>query len=244
MFDEIPPPEALQQIAVMEQLPPATSLHQIIVTGQLPPISSTSKPPSIPAVTSGLDNFTAMSFSLVPPVPTKLIEKIESGKFVDMSELLSDYLGVLENEDQQKSSKPKHRNVTNILEWARCFALYTSILSRKQPQRVADLLGYQSLIILASIAYEGDSWQGYDRIFRQHAAVKSSCTWASIDAPLWNVAFAGKTMSPHCKHCFSFGHTSTECAWASDHSTHVIPSSQSTDRGQRTTFSPSTSQRR
>ena len=182
-----------------------------------------------------------MSFSLVPPVPTKLIEKIESGKFVDMSELLSDHLGVLENEDQQKSSKPKRHNVTNILEWARCFALYTSILSRKQPQRIADLLGYQSLIILASMAYEGDSWQGYDRIFRQHArifrqhvAVKSSCTWASIDAPLWNVAFAGKTMSPHCKHCFSFSYTSKECAWASDHSTHVIPSSQSTDRGQRT----------
>ena len=106
VFDEIPPPEALQQIAVMEQLPPATSSHQITVTGQLPPISSTSEPPSIPAVTSGLDNFTAMNFSLVPPVPTKLIEKIESGIFVDMSELLSDHLGVLENEDQQKSSKP------------------------------------------------------------------------------------------------------------------------------------------
>ena len=177
MFDEIPPPEALQQVAVTEQLPPIMSSHQITVTGQFPLISSTSELPSIPTVSSGLDNFTAMSFSLVPPVPTKLIEKIDVGKFVDMSELLSDHLGVLENEDHEKSSKPKQRNVTNILEWARCFALYTSTLSRKQPQREADFLGYQSLIILASMAYEGDSWQGYDRIFRQHAAVKPSCTW-------------------------------------------------------------------
>ena len=89
-----------------------------------------------------------------------------------MSELLSDHMGVLNNEDQPKSTKPKRHNVTNILKWACCFALYTSILSRKQPQRVPDLLGYQSLIVLASMAYEGNGWQGYDRIFRQHAAVK------------------------------------------------------------------------
>ena len=141
--------------------------------------------------------------------------------------------------------KPKRHNVTDVLEWAHCFALYTSIVSQKHPQCVADLLGYQSLItliILASMAYEGDSWQGYDRIFRQHAAVKPSCTRASINAQLWNVAFAGKTMSPHCKHCFSFSHTSTECAWASDHCTHVMPTSQSTDCGQRTTFTTNTGQ--
>ena len=52
--------------------------------------------------------------------------------------------------------------MTNILEWACCFAFYTSILSRKQPQPVPDLLGYQSLILLASMAFEGDGWQGYD----------------------------------------------------------------------------------
>ena len=128
------------------------------------------------------------------------------------------------------------------------FCTSTSILSRKQPQRVPDLLGYQLLIILASMAYEGDSWQGYDRIFRQHAAVKPSCMWGAIDGPLWNVAFSGKPMAPHCKHCFSFSHTSTECAWAPDHNTlHATPNSQSSDRGLRstpTTYSPNSGQRR
>ena len=41
--------------------------------------------------------------------------------------------------------------------------------------------------------------------------------WANIDSPLWNVAFAEKTMASYCKYCFSFSHTSTECAWATDH---------------------------
>ena len=34
---------------------------------------------------------------------------------MDMSELLSDHMGVLENEDHPKSAKPKQHNVT---EWA------------------------------------------------------------------------------------------------------------------------------
>ena len=95
VFDEIPLPEALQQITVTEQLPPIASSHQITATGQLPPITSTSELPSTPTLTPGPDSFTALSSSLVPPVPTKLIEKIEAGKFVDMSELLCDHLGFL-----------------------------------------------------------------------------------------------------------------------------------------------------
>ena len=97
------------------------------------------------------------------------------------------------------------------------------------------------------MAYEGDGWQGYDRIFRQNAAVKPSCIWAAIDGPLWNVAFAGKAMVSHCKHCFSFSHTSNECAWAPDFTIpRVALNSHPSDRGQRngTTDSPNSGQRR
>ena len=83
------------------------------------------------AGTSDIDNFTALSFSLVPPVSQKLIEKIETGNFIGLSELLSDHMRVLDNEDSLRPTKTKQRNVTNILEWVCCFALHTSILSRK-----------------------------------------------------------------------------------------------------------------
>jgi len=65
-------------------------------------------------------------------------------------------------------------------------------LSQKQPKQVPDLLGYQSLMLLASMAYEGDGWQGYDRVFQQHAAANSLTTCATIDGSLWHVAFGGK----------------------------------------------------
>ena len=161
-LDKMPPPQALQQVAPTGLLPPPTPTSQLLVI----PVVSTSL---------GSNEFTALNFSLVPPVPTQLVDKIEAGNFVDMAELLSDHMRVLENEDHPKSAKSRRHNVTSILEWARCFALYISIISRKQPQRVPDLLGYQSLILLASMAYEGDGWQGYDRIFRQHTAVRPSC---------------------------------------------------------------------
>jgi len=55
------------------------------------------------------------SFSLVPPVPQKLIEKIEAGNFIDMPELLSDHMAVFDNGEATSSTKKKRRNVTNIL---------------------------------------------------------------------------------------------------------------------------------
>ena len=81
--------------------------------------------------------FTALSFSLVLQVLTQLINKIEAGNFVDMSKLLSDYMGVLDYDDHPKSTKPKCRNFTNIV----CaIYLYPEL---EQLQSVPDPLGYQ-----------------------------------------------------------------------------------------------------
>ena len=158
-------------------IPSPRALQQVAVTGQLMDPTSSSRLPLIHPALAGTRQFLALSFSLVPPVSQKLIEKIEAGNFIDMSELLSDHMGVLNNEDSPRPTKTKRHNVTNILEWARCFAIYISILNWKQPQQVPDLLGYQFLILLISMAYEGDGWQGYDRVFRQHAAANSLGTW-------------------------------------------------------------------
>ena len=90
----------------------------------------------------------------LPPVPKKLANKIESGEYLDMAELLPDRLGSYRNltlEDKGGSPKSKRRGVTNILEWIQCFSIYIAIIAQKHPERVPDLLGYQSLIIDASI---------------------------------------------------------------------------------------------
>ena len=111
-----------------------------------------------------------------------------------MAELLPDRLGSywsLTPEDKGGVPKSKRRAVTNILEWIQCFSIYIAIIALKHPDKVPDLLGYQSLIIDASIQYEGDSWIGYDCRFRLSAAANSTKIWASLDPTLWNLAFAG-----------------------------------------------------
>ena len=108
-----------------------------------------------------------------------------------MAELLPDRLGSYRNltlEDKGGSPKSKRRGVTNILEWIQCFSIYIAIIAQKHPERVPDLLGYQSLIIDASIQYEGDSGIGYDRRFSLSAVANSTKIWSSLDPTLWNLA--------------------------------------------------------
>ena len=98
--------------------------------------------------------------------------------------------------------------------------------SSKNPERVPDLLGYQSLIIDDSIQYDGDGCIGYDRRFRLNAAANSTKSWASLDTTLWNLAFTGYAKVSRCKHCFCLTHTSSECEWAPEATDTVTPPHQ------------------
>ena len=133
-----------------------------------------------------------------------------------MIELLPDQFGPTGTETQPKTSRPRRRNISNILEWVKCFSTYIAVVSSKQPHRIPDLLGYMTLIIESHMEHAGDGWMGYDRRFRQIAATKPNIVWAQIDTTLWNLAFSGKARAVRCKFCFSLSHVSTECSWAPD----------------------------
>ena len=99
--------------------------------------------------------------------------------------------------------------VSDIVEWLQYFGIYIAIISRKQPARVIDLLGYQNLIIQAYQEYRGDCWLGYDRGFRQQAAATPT-RWAVVDPTLWNLAFSGQAGTSRCRYCFSLSHYSSD----------------------------------
>ena len=61
------------------------------------------------------------------------------------------------------------------------FAVYVSVIARKQPQWVPDLMGYQILMLKASNEYKGSSCLAYDRRFRQQAVAHPNCEWSKID---------------------------------------------------------------
>ena len=156
-------------------------------------------------------------WSRTPSNTPKMVAKIQSDEFVDMSELLPDRLGCPKTGhtfEDQAIPRPRRRYVSTILEWIQCFGIYIAALTQKHPERIPDLLGYQQLIIEASLEYEGDNWLGYDRQFQLTAAATQNTAWGHIDQTLWSLAFSAKAKASRCKYCFSIIHTAAECAWA------------------------------
>lgn len=190
-----------------------------------------------PDSTASSSSHNALAGAAIPPIPLNLIEKIESGAFIEMSYLLPSRIGL----DDATKAKQKHRFVTTITEWLQGFAVYVSVISQKQPQRIPDLMGYQVLILEASTEYKNDCWMGYNRRFRQQAASQRS--WSCIDSTLWTLAFSGQARGNRCKHCFSLSHTSRECELAPDTPVGQSPSSQYIYRGQRYNYQSPNSMR-
>ena len=119
-----------------------------------------------------------------------------------------------------------------LLEWVQCFGIYTAVISKSQPERAADLLGYQTLIIQVSQSSHDDDWLGYDRTFRLKAAARKNLKWADTDNTLWHVSFSaqGNSHVGRCKHCLSLYHTSAECSWDSGNYTSRYSNSTLTRR--------------
>ena len=138
--------------------------------------------------------------SSIPPVPPSLIQKIESGAFIELGDLVLNHLGF----EETVGSKSKQRPITNISEWLQTFAVYVSVIARKQPQRVPDLMGYQILMLEASNEYQGNCWLAYYRRFRQQAASLPNCKWSTIDSTIWNLAFTGQARASRCRHCSAY----------------------------------------
>ena len=190
----------LQEVQQITETPPTQAQRN----------TSETKSPISPATFLGTQRSLHMGTGL-PPVPAKLVSRIEAGEFVDMAELLPDKLGFSKttlNDDQVRPSKPRCRTVTNILEWAQCFATYMAVVCKKQPERMPDLLGYMILIIEANMEYDGEAWLGYDCRFRQRAASDQKTVGSQSDSTLWDLAFSGKAKANRCCYGFSLTHSS------------------------------------
>ena len=170
---------------------------------------------------------TTQQFSMgdgLPPVPAKVVEKILSGQFVDMAELLRDNLEVEWRRNTMESTtagpvptaRPVRREVPDLLSWVQCFGMFASVMASKFPEKVTQLLAYQTITIREARRCGGGGWQGYDRMFRQQAVSSPGLYWSQLNSSLFAVTVLaqqngrGKT----CRFCLETDHVDEECALA------------------------------
>ena len=141
------------------------------------------------------------------PIPGKLVKKIESGLYVELGELLPDYLNAInamgDIADAPRAYEPVTRPTLSIIEWVQSFGIYTAILSKSKPHQVADLLGYQTLILQAHQEFQGDFWLWYDRTFKEKVAtLKDAKMGFLVNTILWSLVFSGRGRSGSFNECY------------------------------------------
>jgi len=116
-----------------------------------------------------------------------------------MAELHPSYLDSVELNigDQTAGANKRAPEILDIVDWIQCFSIYITIISRSKPKRIADLIGYQSIIIGGSqLGHEG-RWILYDHRFRLKALASRTRQWSTIDITIWNMAFPDRAIQSH-----------------------------------------------
>ena len=134
------------------------------------------------------------------PVPYKIVNKIITGKFVNLEDLLAENITTDEPEPEllfdgrvvltHTAKKPK-RKILDIISWLEAFSIYCLIVGSYFPHRWNDLTKYKLLIMRTFRQFGGQGWISYDREFREHAAAEMLTDWSKMNVQLYNFYTAG-----------------------------------------------------
>lgn len=167
-----------------------------------------------------------MGFSLSPatePFPAKLVERIRAGQFVEMRDLLTDNISLLQHLETLGGNhptllstpgalRPRLREVSTLPVWMYCFLAYVAI--RSTDPVVRDMLTYARLLIRESQRHGGNGWVDYDRVFRQQATLDPSLQWNTLHPGIQAAMLVGSSSGRglFCTLCRETDHTAERCA--------------------------------
>ena len=173
----------------------------------MPPISSVVVPQ--PPQTSPLPLTAGLVLSpAAEPIPRKLVDKVQSGQFVEMRELLSDNISLVHQLESIQGFSPLNllgatrirlREITSLSTWIYCFLGYVAI--RTSDPTARDQLAYARLIVREALRHGGAGWLDYDRAFRQQAAADPSLRWNTILPGLQASTMLGHGSSQGAQFC-------------------------------------------
>ena len=146
---------------------------------------------------------------------------------MDMAELLrvnieADWRRTKEGDagpsEGQPSSSQTRREIPDLLSWIQCFGVYACIVANSHPDKLQQLLAYQTMLVREARRCGGTGWQAYayDTMFRQQVANDPAADWSKLNSSIYSVTFLayqngrGKT----CLHCLETDPSGSDYALA------------------------------
>lgn len=239
----LPPPPTLSSVSLLAPSPPPGGSDSIDRTDAHP--ASVSWAADVPQLTPSLAQTPQPVFHGIPtppaavipppglslspatePFPQKLVARVRSGQFVELRDMLTDNIALLQQMETFTSTyacmpglpgvlKPRLRDITSLASWMYCFMAY--IAMRVTDPAARDLLAYARLVIREAQRHGGTGWMNYDRVFRQQAAIDATLRWNTIHPGIQAATLVGQaqgTAASMCTLCREPDHTAAGCALA------------------------------
>ena len=119
----------------------AANLRLPVFGDEPPPGDTSAKAGDVTVVGSGAKSVAPFILGeSLPPIPTKLVAKIQKGNFMDMAELLRDNKEADKRRTRDGSASSSagqqaqnRREVPDILSWIQCFGVYACIMGSGAP---------------------------------------------------------------------------------------------------------------
>lgn len=159
----------------------------------------------------------------LPSLSKKLVDQIKANQYVDFADLPPARGKV--RTSQQPTSMEGHivlvqaadlmdtkKIIPDLSVWLQCFALYVAALA-PPPDRLQDLMAYQSFIAKCSLKYRWPSWVVYDQNFRMEVANQPDRLWAQSDPSIYAQSFTNQAFLTEnwCTECQSLDHSWAAC---------------------------------
>ena len=130
----------------------------------------------------------------LPAIPATLVSRITRGEFIDLGELLPEYIGEMFLKSQQSSKHAKKPPpIEKPTEWMLVFSCFVAVMVHYKPSLTSSLVAYQASIMRLVRDYPGRAWWIYDRSFHQKMAASPEGDWGKLDHDLWALAIGARS---------------------------------------------------
>ena len=133
-------------------------------------------------------------------VEDNLVDKAETGKFVEMDKYLNKPDETGEYGDEQRMTlvnrggisvwepvNTRKQKITNVHSWEKAFRVYMAIYTRVNPSKAAEMVQYIHTIHHAATKYSWENVAHYDRVFRKWMEKNPNRSWGKILLQMWSM---------------------------------------------------------